>query len=176
MNTKEKQTHEARLNDELKRVSQRALDLAQVQEAIRDRKAIKFTCPWGHRLVTVELDVDNEHSSTIMLRPIAEMGRASGPAVQADAPWGKSSKYVCNTAGCPRIIDYVGWCADHGGRQALDMNDLSYRFTCRRCSPDWSDRVSLPRLIQITAMALMLGHNSVSVTGRVASSGKRRAR
>lgn len=151
----------------------RALQVPALVEAIENRTPVILTCPWLHRITTVELSTQDDHPDYIDIRAIANLGRKSGPAAREDTPF-TGTRHVCDEPGCPTLVDRVGRCERHGGRDAIFIHPTKTRFTCRRHKPEWSDAVPTARLIKIITTALAVGHTSVPVAGRVAT-GPRRA-
>jgi hypothetical protein len=156
---------------ELEDVCRKMLAMPGVVMAIENRSAIVLTCPRGHKISTVVLEVDS-NGWMINVRVISEMGRASGSVAVRDHPFNRAPK--CLEPGCGGSVDRDGWCPDHGGRDALVIDYLGTRFVCRRCRPSWDDRVTLSRLLKSITAALLLGHSSASVTGQIAGVSRRR--
>lgn len=173
--TFDKQNYEDRKMAEFRRVCEHALAIPEFAIAIEERRAIQLTCPRGHRLTTVEISSDPDDVPWIEIRAIANTGRKVGAVAKKDSPF-IGAWNVCDAPRCPTRIPYAGRCEEHGGREAIVIDHIATRFTCRSCTPTWSDRVVTSQLIRSLAAALLLGHPAASVTGRVASTRRRAVR
>jgi len=158
-------------NRELEDVCRKMLAMPGVVMAIENRSAIVLTCPRGHKISTVVLEVDSD-GVMINVRVISEMGRASGSVAVRDHPFNRA-RIPCLEPGCGASVDRDGWCPDHGGRDAMVIDYLGTRFVCRVCRPSWDDRVTLSRLLKSITAALLLGHSNASVTGQISRVSRR---
>lgn len=173
--TFDKQNYEDQKMAERRRVCEKALTIPEFVSAIEQRQAIRLTCPRGHRLTTVEISTDDDDAAYIEIRAIADIGRKAGAVAKKDSPFTGAGNR-CDEPRCPTLIPYAGRCEKHGGREAIVIDAIATRFTCRSCTPTWSDRVVTSQLIRSIAAALLLGHSAASVTGRVASTRRRAVR
>lgn len=153
----------------LEEVCRRMLEFPEVREAIAAERPLRLTCPRGHHLTTIRLELDPD-GLLIWPRPIASAGRRTGAVATPDDPF-KHARRVCEHPGCPERVEGPGFCDEHGGRRSVEIGALSTRFRCARHG--WETRVSTVMLLKSITAAICLGHDSASVTGRVADSRRR---
>lgn len=126
---------------------------------------VQFTCPKGHGLRRWRLDEDG--NGDLFLSPLPGEARRSGTITEDAFPRSRPRpRTVCDEPGCGTTIENgPGFCDVHGGRRAEFITTRT-RFTCRRHGCNWTDELTLSRLIKLYGVAVSLGHDQISLAGQ----------
>lgn len=170
MNSEEKQAWEEDKGRRLEETSERMLRIPQVVAALDSRTVLTLTCPRDHKLFPVRLDlVGTDEKLTVV--PLNDYGREGRSVTTNGSPFG--TKRVCLQPDCPVLVEYEGRCQAHGNREAVHLEGLATRFTCRVQKCGYSERVATDRLLKVVTAALIAGVTRVPVSGHVARRDRR---
>ncbi len=130
-------------------------------DGYRRGPAVELRCPRDHKLLSIIVDDGTDNRMQVI--PVGgRTANHSGPIAEVAEPWRHRFR-VCQTAGCPALIEHEGWCATHGGGVLEMIGAVRTKFTCRQCKKEVGI-VTTDRLLQLYGLALSVGSSHVPIS------------
>lgn len=121
--------------------------------------AVTLECAKGHRLLAI---LGEDLDDRLLMRPANDHAVRTSSAVTYHAePW-RDMNAVCRTPGCPAIIEYDGFCDDHGSKRLEVIGYIRTGFYCRQCMKRVGE-VTTVRLIKLYAVAVVMGTDHIAI-------------
>ncbi len=125
---------------------------------------LRLRCPHGHGLRVLEVDVDLLHSGGGLLPVVSVVPgtRDRAPALVDAAP-GSSARRLCETPGCPSLVEAQGGCSEHGG----PTNCLGWvtDLRCRARGCTYGASIRLEDLVRLIGLAVEYDTGQIVLPG-----------